>query len=199
MGDKSAHQATVHQAQIVYFLYFTSFFAFPWILSLKNVKKFIIFCYKNLIISAIPLVTLILLIKYQNPAHPYLLADNRHYTFYIWRRLFGKKDSLLRYAFLPLCQLTLWSLFHLVQKRDNLWKCLFFLFTCLSIVPQQLVEFRYYMPAFILWRLNISSSSSFSLALELILNIFVNVLTIYIFLNHPFKWPNSPELQRFMW
>lgn len=25
-------------------------------------------------------------------AHPYLLADNRHYTFYIWRRLIGRPN-----------------------------------------------------------------------------------------------------------
>lgn len=162
-------------------------------------KKFIVFCYKNVIFSATLLVMLILSIKYQNSAHPYLLADNRHYTFYLWRRFFGKKDSILRYGLLTMCQMTLWSLFYLVQRRDNLWKCLFFIFTCISIAPQQLVEFRYFIPSFILWRLNISISSSLSLALELILNIFVNALTIYIFLIHPFKWPNSPELQRFMW
>jgi alpha-1,2-glucosyltransferase len=33
-------------------------------------------------------------------AHPYLLADNRHYTFYVWRRLLGR-SAALRAALAP--------------------------------------------------------------------------------------------------
>ena len=33
-------------------------------------------------------------------AHPYLLADNRHYTFYIWRKVFMRHE-LVKYAFVP--------------------------------------------------------------------------------------------------
>jgi alpha-1,2-glucosyltransferase len=39
--------------------------------------------------------------------HPFLLADNRHYFFYIWRRIFGLHWSV-RYALTPGYLVCLW-------------------------------------------------------------------------------------------
>ncbi|XP_074605296.1 alpha-1,2-glucosyltransferase Alg10 [Brevipalpus obovatus] len=197
LGDKSAHQATFHAAQLVYFSYFMSFFAAPWILESSNLQSFAVFCYKRSLNIILTLIALGLLLMHQKSPHPYLLADNRHYTFYIWRRLFGNTSSIIRYALLPMCCLTLWSLINL--GKNTFFQCLFIIFTTISIVPQALIEFRYFIPAFVVWRLTININSSFSLALEFALNIFVNIVTIYIFLYHPYKWTNSRELQRFMW
>lgn len=33
--------------------------------------------------------------------HPYLLADNRHYPFYVWKNIF-KRHDLVKYALVPL-------------------------------------------------------------------------------------------------
>ena len=44
-------------------------------------------------------------------AHPYLLADNRHFTFYLWRRVISPASlPAQRYAWLPLYALSLCAL-----------------------------------------------------------------------------------------
>ncbi|XP_015791193.1 putative Dol-P-Glc:Glc(2)Man(9)GlcNAc(2)-PP-Dol alpha-1,2-glucosyltransferase [Tetranychus urticae] len=199
LGDRSAHQATFHLAQIVYFLFFTCLFAAPWILLINNLRRFILYCYQKSTTVIIISIALFLIIKYQNSPHSYLLADNRHYTFYLWRRILGSEKYFIRFSLIPVCLLTSLSFISLLHRKDNIWKCLFILSICIITIPQELLEFRYFVPAFVIWRLNIASNSSMSLTLELAFNIFINSLTLYMFILRPFKWPNSNELQRFMW
>lgn len=42
--------------------------------------------------------------------HPFLLADNRHYTFYIWRRLF-KFHFMVPYLLAPIYLACAWAWF----------------------------------------------------------------------------------------
>lgn len=155
--------------------------------------------YKNMTTVLLISIAIIVIIKFQSLPHSYLLADNRHFTFYLWRRILGNSESFIRYTLLPVCLLTSWSFINLIHRKDNLWKCLFILSICIIVIPQRLLEFRYFVPAFIIWRLNIFTNSALSLSLELMYNMLINGLTFFIFLNKPFKWSNSDELQRFMW
>ena len=39
-------------------------------------------------------------IRFASPVHPFMLADNRHYVFYLWKKIMSKK--YVRYGLLPL-------------------------------------------------------------------------------------------------
>lgn len=140
-----------------------------------------------------------LMIIYQSKPHPFLLADNRHYTFYLWRRVLGKQEHHIRFGLIPIYWLSGWSFISLLEPKETLLKCLIAFCTMLSIVPQQLIEFRYFIPAFVIWRLNLITNSSVCLIIEFIFNILVNLLTLYIFLFVTFKWNVTNEIQRFIW
>jgi hypothetical protein len=44
-------------------------------------------------------------------AHPYLLADNRHYTFYLWKDVIQHNQSA-KYCLIPLYVYSWWSILH---------------------------------------------------------------------------------------
>lgn len=198
MGDRNAHEAGLHLAQLAYFLGFVAFFAFPWIFTLVNLKKFISELYKHPVKIAVIGLFLITAVQVFSYVHPYLLADNRHYTFYLWRRFLGR-NTISRLICIPVYVYTGITMLHLLQRKDALWKLLFCICTAISLVPQRLLEFRYFIPAFVIWRLNISPNNSTALSIEFALYTLVNAFTIYMFLFYTFKWPNSAELQRIMW
>ncbi|KAF1335563.1 hypothetical protein FI667_g1326, partial [Globisporangium splendens] len=96
VGDKSNHQAGFHGAQI---LYFTVVLATGFGISLftpGNVKRFADSVRRNakdpkgLLFMVCVVVMMMLVIVFFSPVHPFMLADNRHYTFYIWRKFFLK-------------------------------------------------------------------------------------------------------------
>ncbi|RWS24398.1 dol-P-Glc:Glc(2)Man(9)GlcNAc(2)-PP-Dol alpha-1:2-glucosyltransferase-like protein [Leptotrombidium deliense] len=199
LGDKSAHKAVFHLTQVLYFFGFLSCFSCPWIFTKNNVKSFIVYTIRNPTKVLLVGLCMALAAKNMTYVHPYLLADNRHFTFYIWRRIIARPNSILPYFYIPLCIYIAWCFVYLLQRKDTLWKWLFCTCLCISLVPQQLLEFRYFIPAFIIWRLNIQPNSSVSLFLEFGLNVCVNAIAFYLFLFYTFQWPQSNETQRFMW
>lgn len=42
----------------------------------------------------------VLVVRYYTLTHPYLLADNRHYPFYLWRRVIDR-STYSRYLLVP--------------------------------------------------------------------------------------------------
>lgn len=96
VGDKSNHEAGFHGAQI---LYFTVVAASGFGLSLfapSSIKRFADSVRRNakdpkgwlfmLCVVGAMLLTILLF----SPVHKFMRADNRHYTFYIWRKFFLK-------------------------------------------------------------------------------------------------------------
>jgi len=106
-------------------------------------------------------------------AHPFLLADNRHFTFYLWRRLLGHPNygAFIRVALAPvylLCMgvlaarlnasslpqqplqqhLSQYSLQQQQQQRQQqrsaLWPVLWFGASAVCLLPSPLLEFRYF-------------------------------------------------------
>lgn len=157
-------------------------------LSIKNHKVFV------LIFLTIALVS----IHYFTYSHQYLLADNRHFTFYIWRRFFAR-HFLCKYLLIPFYLLFFFYIFDSFSNSVES-KLIFFLCICSTIIPAHLLEFRYFIIPFILWRLNVIVKRQSFLYIEILSNICLNGLALYLFLEKPFKWPNKPyEWQRFMW
>jgi len=131
--------------------------------------------------------------------HPYLLADNRHYTFYIWRRWFMRHVAL-KYVLAPAYVCAFIALLYSISTPSiSLW-CLGFLGSVFLVTaPNRLLEFRYFILPYFFWRLHVPPLSKSRLAIEFLMFLSINVLTVLLFLFKPFKWPNSDEWQRFMW
>lgn len=159
-------------------------------------------------------------------AHPYLLADNRHYTFYIWRKVI-QVHWMMKYLLVPLYVYSWfsiisilglqWSLFrelisvlqtfdwdmsfvHFTGKaRNRIWVFSFFISCALVLVPAPLIEFRYYTIPFYFLILH-SQVTDYAKWLTIgTLYVAVNILTMTMFLFHPFHWDHEPGTQRFIW
>ncbi|XP_060634395.2 dol-P-Glc:Glc(2)Man(9)GlcNAc(2)-PP-Dol alpha-1,2-glucosyltransferase [Anolis sagrei] len=198
VGDRSSHEACLHFPQIFYFLSFTLFFSFPHLL---NLGKIVNFCHsvKTHILqyTILTVVSLFLVWKFTF-AHKYLLADNRHYTFYVWRKIF-QRHELVKYLLVPVYIFAGWSFTDALKSKSIFWNLVYFVCLFAATVPQKLLEFRYFILPYMIFRLNIPVPSTSKLFLEFILYLLVNAVTFHLFLNKPFQWPGSDEIQRFMW
>lgn len=68
-----------------------------------------------------------------------------------------------------------------------------------ALVPQALLEFRYYTVPFLFLRLHLAPHTPLAAVAELVLYSSVNMVTLWLFLYRPFLWPNEENWQRFMW
>ena len=197
VGDRSAHVVTIHLAQILYFAAFFTALTLPF--ALKNIPEFIAFTRRHLLKTALAALLILGIIHFNTLAHPYLLADNRHLTFYIWRRIILRHEAI-KYLICPVYMFGLYHIGQSMAKSDLIFKLVLPLCVVINIVPQLLLEFRYFIIPFILIRAQIKPNCWKSLAIESVMMISVNVITLYVFLFKPFKWPGEPDSwQRFMW
>lgn len=205
VGDHSSHQASFHFPQMFYFVSLTMFCSFPMFISLKSMKtakdklSVITSSKKTMFCSLICIAVLALLINKFTYVHEYLLADNRHYTFYIWRKIF-QRHWIVKYLAIPCYIYGMFIIAHqLISRNSVLFVILFIKCVALVTIPQKLLEFRYFIIPFLIFRLHAPLPSPLSLLLEAALYITVNCLTVLLFLYKPFHWENSPDVQRFMW
>ena len=197
VGDRSAHVVTIHLAQILYFAAFFTALTLPF--ALKNIPEFIAFTRRNLLKTALVALIILGIIHFNTLAHPYLLADNRHLTFYIWRRIILRHEAI-KYLMFPVYMFGLYHISQSMAKSDLIFKLVLPLCVIINIVPQLLLEFRYFIIPFILIRAQIKPNCWKSLAIESVMMISVNFITLYVFLFKPFKWASEPDSwQRFMW
>lgn len=198
VGDKSNHEACLHFPQLFYFFAFTLLFSFPVFTSIHKITDFIRSVWRRpFLYGSLVCISLFLVWKFTY-VHQYLLADNRHYPFYVWKKIF-QRHELVKYALVPGYIFAAWSFVDALKTKSVLWLLMFFVCILFATVPQKLMEFRYFILPFLLFRLNTSIPSTRKLLLELALYVAVNILTFYLFLNKTFHWPDSKETQRFMW
>ncbi|PAA61693.1 hypothetical protein BOX15_Mlig022059g2, partial [Macrostomum lignano] len=204
LGDRSAHEARLHSPQALYFLGFCvamhpaaaarliwAAARAPGGLKARWIRG-----------MALPIVVLsalvCLAVRYQTYEHPYLLADNRHLTFYIWQRVF-QRHWLIRYLLIPAyigCLLVYW---HSVP-RSCLFRLALLGCSALALVPASLIEPRYFIAPWLLWRLSaVRHDSRPWLLAEAAYFAAVNAAVYWLFLKRPFLWPGVPEEQRFVW
>jgi alpha-1,2-glucosyltransferase len=105
----------------------------------------------------------------------------------------------MKYGFAPVYLYGLWAVWDELRQRGFVRATLFFAACVAVLVPQKLLEFRYFIVPFLLLRIQLQKLTFFQLILEFLLFQTVNGLTLFFFLNKPFKWAASPELQHFMW
>ncbi|CAH1393107.1 unnamed protein product [Nezara viridula] len=193
IGDKEAHVPVVHLCQIFYFSVFTLIFGFPHFI--PSLKDFLNAVRENKRITLISLIACLLVIHFNTMVHPYILADNRHYTFYVWKRIY-EKYFLVKYLLAPLY---LFSLYAITSNLDVFKIVQFWICTFICLVPQKLLELRYFIVPYYMLRLEINYNNSWCTAVESCWSVLINCATIYIFVHKEFFWPDSPDIQRIIW
>ncbi|XP_030071621.1 dol-P-Glc:Glc(2)Man(9)GlcNAc(2)-PP-Dol alpha-1,2-glucosyltransferase A [Microcaecilia unicolor] len=198
VGDRSNHEACLNFPQLFYFFSFTLVFSFPYLLSPQKIANFLLSVWRQPVhYILLTLVSLLLVCKFTY-VHKYLLADNRHYTFYIWQRIF-QRHELVKYALVPGYIFAGWRFTDSLKSKSLFWNLMFFACIFVATVPQKLLEFRYFILPYLIYRLNVPLPSVPRQLLEAGLCVVVNALTVYLFLNKTFQWPGSEDIQRFMW
>jgi alpha-1,2-glucosyltransferase len=162
--------------------------------------------------------------NYTTIEHAFILADNRHYVFYIWRRLF--KDRLQPYSLYlypivyALCFLLIMRSIHrsqnkLLSRRVSWWWAILWLIAAACVlIPSPLVEPRYFEMPLLVACLGIrvcsqvtdeSGSRNNGQRKRIIwdmlwIGIFIvlNGVTLYVFVFRSFVWPDG-SVARFLW
>ncbi|KAI8636062.1 alpha-2-glucosyltransferase Alg10 [Parasitella parasitica] len=199
LGDRSNHAAGLHFPQIFYYSSFLSFFAAPWTLSCAPVLK--LFGIKSLIYGAAStLIALFLVYKFTHE-HPFILSDNRHYTFYVWHRVY-KRHWIVRYGLAPVYTVSEFLNIRAFSEHTSFLLALgYFVALMLSLVPSPLLEFRYFIIPFLFYMVHIPPPTQMMRAVVgLGLYLSIHVITVYLFVYKPFIWTDQPDrLQRFLW
>jgi alpha-1,2-glucosyltransferase len=210
LGDKTSHSMVPHLAQINHLLIF--FLVFFPLLNLKamrvlnkdfwrldNVKNFVI------ILSFTS--TAIYISNQYSYTHNFLLADNRHYSFYYFHKIYLNEPLralLLAYVSVIYSLLINDNRQLLNSPEVQSW----LVCACLALIPAKLFEFRYLTLPMLIFVLIVHKDypkwedlhkhliNKFNIAWMIL----INAITIYVFLFRPFS--NSfmdNTLSRFMW
>ncbi|KAK7373733.1 hypothetical protein VNO80_07149 [Phaseolus coccineus] len=202
LGAKEAHAVTPHFAQMLYFSLVSVLAQAPMHFTINQaVDLFRMFRRSRALLLFQMFLALVgmLSVHFFSVAHPYLLADNRHYPFYLWRKVIMAHWSI-KYLLVPVYICSWLSIIHMLGKfRSKIWVLAYFLATAAVLVPAPLIEFRYYTIPFYFLVLHCDNRDDQSWILTGILYIAVNIFTMAMFLFRPFHWDLEPGIQRFIW
>ncbi|TYJ19086.1 hypothetical protein E1A91_A09G167600v1 [Gossypium mustelinum] len=203
LGAKEAHAVSPHFAQIMYFSIVSALFAAPLHFTIGHALDLFQSFWKNRLLGFLLLflasIASLLSVHFFSIAHPYLLADNRHYTFYLWKKII-KFHWSMKYLLVPFFVYSWLSIFRLLGKtRRRIWTLVYFFATSAVLIPAPLIEFRYYTIPFYFFILHSSINDSQSWLLIGILYTVLNAFTMTMFLFRPFHWDHEPGVQRFIW
>ncbi|CAL5869684.1 uncharacterized protein PFLUO_LOCUS3914 [Penicillium psychrofluorescens] len=304
LGHKDFHTAGLHLAQMLYIWPYFAFFSWPiFLLPVINlllpsayIPKYLNYGFPEkhrrlpgvvAILLVIP--AMLAVVHFNTIVHPFTLADNRHYVFYVFRLLLNYHPGV-KYAAVVVYFLCAWAVIsafgfsviqappkliqvpqtlkptetkdtkksprgtrttkksrrspsdtvspealakvqqHLLQRRNEeagaphvSFVLVWLAATTLSLVTAPLVEPRYLIIPWVLWRLHLPPAPTLALArqrrpleegemarvdlatnapkfLETLWFILINAVTGYVFLYKGFEWPQEPgKIQRFMW
>lgn len=198
VGDRSNHQPCLNIPQLFYFLFVTMFFSFMHMISIQTMKNMFSFVVQSPVKTIGFFIVAFLCIYKFMYIHEYNLADNRHYNFYFLSKII-RRHEYVKYMLIPVYLYAFVTVLNLLKERDIFWKLSYFICTAASIVPQRMIEFRYFIMPYLIFRLNMPLSSRYMLITELLFYVAINAWTVYMYAFKPFPWHNTNELQRFMW
>ncbi|XP_071497858.1 dol-P-Glc:Glc(2)Man(9)GlcNAc(2)-PP-Dol alpha-1,2-glucosyltransferase-like isoform X1 [Diadema antillarum] len=198
VGDRDNHQAAFNAPQLFYFAAFTAGLAFPFTVSVGKLVRFVKSLFQHPLTYIVIVGMMVVFIHRFTFVHPFLLADNRHIVFYIWHRVFMRHEYV-KFALIPGYLFAGWTIRDSLSHKGELWQLVYFVCLLAATMPQQLLEFRYFIIPYLLFRINTNIQSYFQIVLEFVLYSVVNMGTLYLFLHKPFYWPNNPDEQRFLW
>lgn len=197
VGDKAAHEATIHLPQLLYFLVFYGVFGLPYVINKLQSTLKLMFREKMLVVLCGVIFSLI--VHHNTLVHPYLLADNRHFTFYIWNRWYGKYDHAI-YTMVPVYVFLLFSIYDNLKDQN----CVSFLLPytvslVLVLALQKLIEIRYFLLPYIVLRLRFARPSFLVVLVEFSWYLAINTAAFYVFFDKQVMWQDFDYVQRIMW
>ncbi|KAI9821215.1 MAG: glucosyltransferase [Pycnora praestabilis] len=129
-GDKSNHVATIHLPQMLYIWPYLMFFSFPMIypyilnVIVPQVKLPRCLRYGSMTkrLPRLPVVVagisaMLVVVHVNTIVHPFTLADNRHYVFYVFRILLWQ--PVIKYLATPVYFICTWAA---ITALDDAWK-----------------------------------------------------------------------------
>mmetsp|Transcript_7563 Transcript_7563/g.11492 ORF Transcript_7563/g.11492 Transcript_7563/m.11492 type:complete len:355 (-) Transcript_7563:125-1189(-) len=160
-------------------------------------------CFRSLLSTSVAVGALacaVALMHSYSFVHPFLLSDNRHYTFYVWRRLLDNPSLPWMRAFLalPYTFAAHMCLLRLSQVKNSIWVLIYVVATCLVLVPAHLLEPRYFTVPIFLLHQSVPERSWGSLSFWYIGSVVVNAGVILTFLNATFTYADG-TVARFIW
>ena len=209
LGDKSNHTAQFHPTQLVYWMCLVGVFYPMFGLQALYHRRFNLV--KGLLLVAVWVVFAVYCLKYYCVAHPFTLADNRHYTFYLWRRL-GMVEGVAgvgwwgRYLLVPVSVLGFVGVADVFARVRRAWAVVFIGGLVAVLVPSPLYEPRYFIVPTALLVLVFTAltpakregTQKLVTIVHIVLHIVANVATTYLFLSKTFVSPDGAE-GRIMW
>lgn len=212
LGDKSHHELSFHLAQWNHLIFFV-LLSFPFlalkIFQLFNPKDY---SSKNksylrlLLIFAIVICVMLFFNTYSY-THDFILSDNRHYSFYYFRKIYNA--TVLRYTMIVFSSLILTTIINdnievIYDNNIMAWA----ICTSLALVPAKLFEVRYFVPCILIILLLMHSSyTKYAQLLQTVFNyyhvfyfIIIDAIVLSVFIYYPFKneFFDSKYLSRFM-
>ncbi|KAJ4485580.1 glucosyltransferase [Lentinula aciculospora] len=202
LGDKSNHIPVLHVPQIYYFFAFSTAFGWPVLISgvggipalLQKMYARTLGSKLRVMITAAVLAVMVLTVKLYTIHHPFLLSDNRHYTFYVWHRIY-MSHWLAPYALVPAYLVCALAWFLRVGSEQSMLQTIALpVFALAILLPTPLLEPRYFMIPYLLMRMQIVNVPSWALVLEGMWYAAINFVTMGVFLYLP-----REGVGRFMW
>ncbi|KAG1773015.1 glucosyltransferase [Suillus occidentalis] len=202
LGDKSNHIPSFHVPQLYYFVAFATMIGWPAVLCgeggpMKVATEVISRMFgskRRTLLTAIISIFMGITIQRFTIHHPFLLSDNRHFTFYIWRRVF-MLHAAVPYLFIPGYQACAWAWWIRVACDQSLLQTLVLPVLILpTLLPTPLLEPRYFLVPYILLRAQVVDVQPYGIFLEGFWYMVINVATTYVFL-----YKERVGVGRFMW
>lgn len=142
--------------------------------------------------------SLVIVIYFNTIVHPYMLADNRHYLFYVWNKFYGR-FWWFRYTMAPFYLLSMIILHHAISTRSAGFKLMYAMCTIVSVGLQQLIEVRYFIIPFLIARLSMNSVKFKFVILDLVFYLTINAIVFYQFSTKEIYWKDFEHVQRLIW
>ncbi|KAK2462012.1 hypothetical protein APHAL10511_006475 [Amanita phalloides] len=174
LGDKANHVPSFHVPQMYYFYAFSTAFGWPVLISghggipglAHSVGSRMFGTGKRILFTIVICLCMIVTVKLYTIHHPFLLSDNRHYTFYVWRRIY-RFHPLVPYLFVPAYLACAWAWYLRAGRDQTMLQTLILpLFTLPTLLPTPLLEPRYFLIPYILMRSQINDVPVWALVLE---------------------------------
>ncbi|CCM00335.1 uncharacterized protein FIBRA_02365 [Fibroporia radiculosa] len=202
LGDKSNHIPALHVPQLYYFTGFATIFGWPALITgkggLRGLARDIwgrMFGNKrSTFVTALVAIAMSVTIHEFTIHHPFLLSDNRHYTFYVWRRVF-LLHPLMPYVLIPGYMACAWAWYLRIGRDQTLLQNLLLpVFVLPTLIPTPLLEPRYFLIPYILLRAQVTDVPLWAVLVEGFWYGAVNLVTVYVFL-----YKARLDVGRFMW
>ena len=206
VGDKENHHPVLHLAMPLHLCAVAAAMKGTWgLFGITNISSpkgvytspgWRDMCFHALLIAAVSAA-----LVFGSFEHPFLLSDNRHYTFYLWKRALRFPTTCLLLG--PPYYLCLLFVKRCLSKGgcSSPWITIFAVACILSLAPTPLLEPRYWTPGIVVFLLNAPAArlawERYAVAASVAVCIAVNAGAQYVFLERPFRGVDG-AIARFM-